>query len=187
MTSGKTYWISCYMFKKYSTAVYSCELCCITCSSFITAYRYLFRLNSPRNVTLHCVFLKTDIQMEDSPYRPPVILNSPSDIGCKPEVQALFGNIIRYLPLWSLWFSIELAELFNDVDYNANVITTTVNGIPAALPKTKLLLLCRQLRSLRDLCNTETGYFGGIVKEEVYTALIASWFQLFFGMVKFWV
>ena len=56
------------------------------------------------------------------------------------------------------------------------------NGITSALPNTKLLLLCRKLRSLRDLFNTETGYFGGNIKEEVYTSLIAFWFQRFFGV-----
>ena len=57
----------------------------------------------------------------------------------------------------------------------------TVNEIPSALPKVKLLLRCERLKSLQDIHRATGGYFGGFVKEEVYTSLIASWLQFFFG------
>ena len=41
---------------------------------------------------------------------------------------------------------------------------------------------CTTVQSLRDLCHANTGYFHGIVREEVYTSLIASFFQIFFGI-----
>ena len=76
--------------------------------------------------------------MEYHPYRPPMITNSPSDIGLRSEARRSFDRVIRYLPLYAHWFAIELAELFDNVDYNTNVVTMTVNEIPSALPKEKL-------------------------------------------------
>ena len=120
------------------------------------------------------------MRMEYHPYQPPEITNSPSDIGRRSDARRSFDGVVRYLPLYSHWFAIELADLFNNVDHNANVVTMTVNEVPSTLQKEKIVLLCKQIRSLRDLCHANTGYFRGIVREEVYTSLIASFFHNFF-------
>lgn len=123
--------------------------------------------------------------MEDkTPYKPPKIGHSPSDISKKSEYKKAFSEKVSLSPLYTHWFAIELAELHSSVDYDAVMVKMVVNGIQSEVSQEKLKNVCDHLQLVEIMSNARRGYFAGTVREETYTSLISFWIQDFLGIAN---
>ena len=100
--------------------------------------------------------------MEDkTPYKPPKIGHSPSDISKKSEYKKAFSEKVSLSPLYTHWFAIELAELHSSVDYDAVMVKMVVNGIKSEVSQEKLKNVCDHLQLVEIMSNARRGYFAG--------------------------